>query len=103
MGNTRHSFPGRDALRTVPALLRHRVLSSPMRKDPRTEPTTYKLARVPRARSADSVASRVVWGGFGEAAGGCCPAGLQMGRCVHGGCGDLSLYNKRRLFSESSC
>ena len=23
--------------------------------------------------------------------------GLQMGRCVHSGCGDLSLYNKRRL------
>ena len=23
--------------------------------------------------------------------------GLQMGRCVHSGCGDHSLYNKRRL------
>ena len=37
-----------------------------------------------------------VWGGFGEAAGGCCEAGAadgqvcpQMGRCVHSGCGDL--------------
>ena len=23
--------------------------------------------------------------------------GLQMGKCVHSGCGDFSLYNKRRL------
>ena len=28
--------------------------------------------------------------------------GLQMGRCVHSGCGDLSLCNERRLFSASS-
>ena len=29
--------------------------------------------------------------------------GLQMGRCVHIGCGDLSLCNKRHLLSASSC
>ena len=29
--------------------------------------------------------------------------GLQMGRCVHSGCGDLSLCNKRHLLSASSC
>ena len=29
--------------------------------------------------------------------------GLQMGRCVHSRCGDLSLCNKRHLLSASSC
>ena len=29
--------------------------------------------------------------------------GLQMGRCVHSGCGDLSLRNKQHLFCASSC
>ena len=29
--------------------------------------------------------------------------GLQMGRCVHSGCGGLSLPNKRHLLSASSC
>ena len=29
--------------------------------------------------------------------------GLQMGRCVHSGRGDLSLCNKRNLLSAPSC
>ena len=29
--------------------------------------------------------------------------GLQMGRCVHSGCGDLSLCHRRHLLSASSC
>ena len=28
--------------------------------------------------------------------------GLQMGKCVHSGCGDLSLCNKQHLLSASS-
>ena len=46
---------------------------------------------------------RVSGAGLGKLLVDVVKQGLQMGRCVHGGCGDLSLCNKRHLFSTSSC
>jgi len=41
--------------------------------------------------------------GFGKLLVDVVKQGLQIGRCVHSGCGDLSLCNKRHLLSASSC
>ena len=46
---------------------------------------------------------RVSGAGLGKLLVAVVKQGLQMGRCVHGGCGNLSLCNKRHLFSASSC